>query len=74
MTPVEQSNSLVTAYLARDEVISEMLLAETQDPMLVSALTTLTGSFIRQLASTVGIEPDELWRRTLCSYKAKTPD
>jgi hypothetical protein len=74
MSPVEQSKSLITAFLLGDEEATDMLLAECQDPEMVSALTSLAGSFLKSMASSVGVAPEDLWRMTLNCYASRVID
>jgi DNA-directed RNA polymerase len=55
----------VTAFLLDDVDAQQILLSETTDPEMVSALATVAGGFLKRMAEKQDVTAEELWSRTL---------
>lgn len=65
MNPADRAIQYVTAFLLQDVDAQEILLAETDDPVMVAALATLAGGFLKNMADRQDVEACDLWSRTL---------
>lgn len=68
MNPADRAIQYVTAFLLEDVDAQEILLSETEDPVMVSALAQVAGGFLKRMAEKQDVTAEELWSRTLCLH------
>ena len=67
----ETSKALVTAILAEDQALLDVILEDMGEPLVPMALATLSSDLIRSYATQVGVPPLRLWRMALCGAAQK---